>query len=167
MFGLVGGRRIQRRYSLSETTFTTGEIWGIWFTVLYVSNESEKSFPQHCILSSTTLHSRSLPLILKISLLFLSKKVTFAEKQQIKFSAIKTWIKHTVVNLIFRSLIRKQIYVRIIIIIIFHLKKISNTRLKNKKFFPLATDFQVDVESFLQKIIINSRYCYNSTNCKV
>ena len=30
---------------------------------LFVSNESERSFPQHCILSSTTLHSRSLPLI--------------------------------------------------------------------------------------------------------
>ena len=32
------------------------------FKVLYVSNESERSFPQHCILSSTTLHSRSVPL---------------------------------------------------------------------------------------------------------
>ena len=30
--------------------------------MLYVSNESERSFPQHCILSSTTLHTRSLPL---------------------------------------------------------------------------------------------------------
>ena len=30
--------------------------------VLYVSNESERSIPQHCILSSTTLHSRSVPL---------------------------------------------------------------------------------------------------------
>ena len=32
------------------------------FTVYYVSNESERSFPQHSILSSTTLHCRSLPL---------------------------------------------------------------------------------------------------------
>ena len=30
--------------------------------VLYVSNESERNFPQDCILSSTTLHSRSVPL---------------------------------------------------------------------------------------------------------
>ena len=29
-----------------------------------VSNKSERCFPQHCILSSTTLHSRSLPLTL-------------------------------------------------------------------------------------------------------
>ena len=28
---------IQRRYSLSETTFTTGEIWGIWFTTLFLN----------------------------------------------------------------------------------------------------------------------------------
>ena len=34
----------------------------IFKIVLYVSNESERSFPQHCILSSITLHSRSLPL---------------------------------------------------------------------------------------------------------
>ena len=35
--------------------------------VKYVSNESERSFPQHCILSSTTLHSRSLPLMQTIT----------------------------------------------------------------------------------------------------
>ena len=34
----------------------------IFKIVQYVSNESERSFPQHCILSSTTLHSRPLPL---------------------------------------------------------------------------------------------------------
>ena len=38
--------------------FSFTDLW----KVLYVSNESERSFPQHCILSLTTLHSRSLPL---------------------------------------------------------------------------------------------------------
>ena len=31
--------------------------------VLYVSNESLRIFPQYCILSLTTLHSRSVPLM--------------------------------------------------------------------------------------------------------
>ena len=45
-----------RRYSIRHTDCHVS-----WDT-LYVSNESERSCPQHCILSSATLHSQSLPL---------------------------------------------------------------------------------------------------------
>ena len=49
-------RSFERRYLRSNSGFTD------LYKVEYVSNKSERSFPQHCILSSTTLHSRSLPL---------------------------------------------------------------------------------------------------------
>ena len=56
---------------------------------LIFSNESERSFPQHCILSSTTLQSRSLPLIplkmWKIPSVFLLEKCSFL---WVKFSIV-------------------------------------------------------------------------------
>ena len=47
----------------------------------YVSNESERSFPQRCVLSSTTLHSRSIPLTRELLGIFGSRSN----------SPIRTW----------------------------------------------------------------------------
>ena len=99
-----------------------------------VSNESERSFPQHCILSSTTLHSRSLPLInfsiyvKSITLLILHFAVLNAQERFISNSCLCHYYN---LNKVFKGFVRRNLQLQFTFSLLHNLKLVGQTFFKN------------------------------------